>query len=93
MSRALELAMRGEFSAHPNPRVGCVIARGGDVVGEGWHEVAGEDHAEIRALRAAGDAARGACAYVTLEPCAHHGKTPPCAAAPVSYTHLRAHET
>ena len=81
MSRALELAMRGEFSAHPNPRVGCVIARGGDVVGEGWHEVAGEDHAEIRALRAAGDAARGACAYVTLEPCAHHGKTPPCAAA------------
>ena len=81
MSRALELATRGEFSAHPNPRVGCVIARGGDVVGEGWHAVAGEDHAEIRALRAAGDGARGACAYVALEPCAHHGKTPPCAAA------------
>jgi diaminohydroxyphosphoribosylaminopyrimidine deaminase/5-amino-6-(5-phosphoribosylamino)uracil reductase len=84
MSRALELAMRGEFSAHPNPRVGCVIARGGDVVGEGWHEVAGEDHAEIHALRAAGDEARGACAYVTLEPCAHHGKTPPCVEALIS---------
>ncbi|MBT8093480.1 MAG: bifunctional diaminohydroxyphosphoribosylaminopyrimidine deaminase/5-amino-6-(5-phosphoribosylamino)uracil reductase RibD [Gammaproteobacteria bacterium] len=81
MSRALELAARGEFSAHPNPRVGCVIVRDGAVVGEGWHEVAGEDHAEIRALRAAGDAARGACAYVSLEPCAHHGKTPPCATA------------
>ena len=81
MSRALELAARGEYSAHPNPRVGCVIVQGDDVVGEGWHEVAGEDHAEIRALRAAGEKARGASVYVSLEPCAHHGKTPPCAAA------------
>ena len=80
MSRALELATRGEYSAHPNPRVGCVIAQGADVIAEGWHETAGEDHAEIRALRAAGDKARGATVFVSLEPCAHHGRTPPCAA-------------
>ncbi len=81
MARALQLAARGRFSAHPNPMVGCVIVRGGAVVGEGWHALAGEAHAEINALEAAGDAARGATVYVTLEPCAHHGKTPPCADA------------
>ena len=81
MARALQLAARGRYTAHPNPMVGCVIAKDGGVVGEGWHEAAGEAHAEINALRAAGDQAVGATAYVTLEPCAHHGKTPPCADA------------
>ena len=81
MARALQLAARGRYSAHPNPVVGCVIVRDDEVVGEGWHARAGEPHAEILALQAAGDAARGATAYVTLEPCAHHGKTPPCADA------------
>ena len=81
MARALQLAARGRYGAHPNPMVGCVIVRDGAVVGEGWHALAGEAHAEINALDAAGDAARGATAYVTLEPCAHHGKTPPCADA------------
>ena len=78
MERALRLAKQGQYSAHPNPMVGCVLVKNGGVVGEGWHEVAGESHAEINALQAAGDEARGATAYVTLEPCAHHGKTPPC---------------
>ena len=81
MARALQLAAHGRYTAHPNPMVGCVLARDGEVVGEGWHEAAGAEHAEINALRAAGDRARGATAYVTLEPCAHHGKTPPCADA------------
>lgn len=81
MARALQLAARGQYSAHPNPMVGCVIVNDGEVVGEGWHESAGEPHAEINALAAAGDKASGATAYVTLEPCAHHGKTPPCAPA------------
>jgi len=81
MARALRLAVRGQYTAHPNPMVGCVIVSGDAIVGEGWHEVAGEAHAEINALRAAGDRARGATAYVTLEPCAHHGKTPPCTRA------------
>lgn len=81
MSRALELAARGLETAHPNPRVGCVIARGERIVGEGWHERTGEPHAEVHALRAAGDAAAGATAYVTLEPCSHHGRTPPCTGA------------
>jgi diaminohydroxyphosphoribosylaminopyrimidine deaminase/5-amino-6-(5-phosphoribosylamino)uracil reductase len=81
MARALQLAARGRYGAHPNPMVGCVIVRDGDVVGEGWHAQAGEAHAEIGALEKAGERARGATAYVTLEPCAHHGKTPPCADA------------
>ncbi len=81
MARALQLAERGLFTTAPNPRVGCVIVKDGQVVGEGWHERAGEPHAEIHALRAAGTAARGATAYVSLEPCSHHGRTPPCANA------------
>ena len=81
MARALKLAARGQYSAHPNPMVGCVIAHDAVVVGEGWHARAGEAHAEINALAAAGEAAKDATAYVTLEPCAHHGKTPPCVAA------------
>ena len=78
MRRALELAARGLYSTHPNPRVGAVLARDNEIVGEGWHERAGEPHAEPIAIRAAGDRARGATAYVTLEPCSHHGRTPPC---------------
>ncbi len=78
MARALRLAQRGLYTATPNPRVGCVIVRDGAVVGEGWHERAGGPHAEISALQAAGPRARGATAYVSLEPCHHHGRTPPC---------------
>jgi diaminohydroxyphosphoribosylaminopyrimidine deaminase/5-amino-6-(5-phosphoribosylamino)uracil reductase len=78
MQRALELAERGALTTHPNPRVGCVIVHDGITVGEGWHEWAGEAHAEIVALRLAGSRAAGATAYVTLEPCSHHGRTPPC---------------
>lgn len=81
MARALDLAERGRATARPNPVVGCVIVRDGQVVGEGWHERAGGPHAEVVALEAAGDAARGATAYVTLEPCAHAGRTGPCANA------------
>lgn len=81
MARALRLAELGLFSTTPNPRVGCVIVKDGRVVGEGWHQRAGEAHAEINALQAAGEAARGATAYVTLEPCSHHGRTPPCCEA------------
>lgn len=81
MTQALRLAEKGRYTAHPNPVVGCVIVRDGRVIGEGWHQAAGEAHAEINALAAAGAAARGATVYVTLEPCAHHGKTPPCADA------------
>lgn len=81
MARALELARRGLWTTDPNPRVGCVIADDERVVAEGWHELAGGPHAEAMALAAAGTAARGATAYVTLEPCSHHGRTPPCADA------------
>ena len=81
MTQALRLAENGRYSAHPNPVVGCVIVSDGEVVGEGWHEVAGEAHAEINALDAAAGKAQGATVYVTLEPCSHHGKTPPCADA------------
>lgn len=81
MERALCLAERGAYTTRPNPMVGCVIVRDGEVVGEGWHQRAGDPHAEVFALCAAGDRARGATAYVTLEPCAHLGRTPPCAMA------------
>ena len=81
MARALQLARKGLYSTHPNPRVGCVIVADGELVGEGWHVRAGEPHAEVHALRQAGERARGATAYVTLEPCSHYGRTPPCAEA------------
>ena len=81
MARALKIAARGQYAARPNPMVGCVIVNNDEVVGQGWHERAGEPHAEINALKAAGDLAKGATAYVSLEPCAHHGKTPPCSKA------------
>jgi diaminohydroxyphosphoribosylaminopyrimidine deaminase/5-amino-6-(5-phosphoribosylamino)uracil reductase len=81
MRRALALAERGLYTATPNPRVGCVLTQGERIVGEGWHEKAGAPHAEALALAAAGAAASGATAYVTLEPCNHHGRTPPCADA------------
>ena len=81
MAQALRLAQRGLFTTTPNPRVGCVIVRDGVVVGDGWHERAGEAHAEVHALRTAGERARGATAYVSLEPCKHTGRTPPCTSA------------
>ncbi|MCB4359434.1 bifunctional diaminohydroxyphosphoribosylaminopyrimidine deaminase/5-amino-6-(5-phosphoribosylamino)uracil reductase RibD [Quatrionicoccus australiensis] len=81
MARALQLAERGLWTTSPNPRVGCVLVRDGEIVGEGWHEKAGEPHAEVHALRQAGEKAKGATAYVTLEPCSHYGRTPPCAEA------------
>jgi diaminohydroxyphosphoribosylaminopyrimidine deaminase/5-amino-6-(5-phosphoribosylamino)uracil reductase len=87
MAEALQLARRGLYTTSPNPRVGCVLVRDGKIIGRGWHERAGEPHAEINALRDAekyfGDA-RGATAYVTLEPCSHHGRTPPCCEALVA---------
>tara|TARA_R110000822_G_scaffold92753_2_gene213906 strand:- start:13655 stop:14788 length:1134 start_codon:yes stop_codon:yes gene_type:complete len=81
MARALQLAYKGLYTTEPNPRVGCVLVLQGEVVGEGWHVQAGEGHAEVNALAQAGSRARGATAYVTLEPCSHTGKTPPCAEA------------
>jgi diaminohydroxyphosphoribosylaminopyrimidine deaminase/5-amino-6-(5-phosphoribosylamino)uracil reductase len=81
MRRALELAARGLYTTDPNPRVGCVLVHDGRVLGEGWHQRAGEAHAEVHALAAAGESARGATAYVTLEPCSHTGRTPPCVQA------------
>lgn len=81
MTQALRLAERGLYTTSPNPRVGCVIVKDGRVIGEGWHERAGQPHAEVHALRQAGEAAFGADVYVTLEPCSHHGRTPPCANA------------
>ncbi|WP_395147557.1 bifunctional diaminohydroxyphosphoribosylaminopyrimidine deaminase/5-amino-6-(5-phosphoribosylamino)uracil reductase RibD [Moraxella atlantae] len=84
MQRAIELAKRGQYTTRPNPNVGCVLVRDGQVLGEGFHARAGQPHAEVMALRAAqvsGQAVNGATAYVTLEPCSHHGRTPPCADA------------
>jgi diaminohydroxyphosphoribosylaminopyrimidine deaminase/5-amino-6-(5-phosphoribosylamino)uracil reductase len=78
LQRALELAERGRGTTHPNPVVGAVVVHEGAVVGEGWHERAGEPHAEVAALEQAGVRGRGATLYVTMEPCAHHGRTPPC---------------
>ncbi len=79
MARAIKLAHQGRFTTAPNPNVGCVITQGEDIVGEGFHYRAGEPHAEVHALRMAGEKASGATAYVTLEPCSHYGRTPPCA--------------
>ena len=81
MQRALSLAKKGQFTARPNPMVGCVIVKDNLIVGEGWHQVFGQAHAEINALKQAGMDAKGATCYVTLEPCCHYGKTPPCAQA------------
>lgn len=81
MSRALQLAGRGRYSTSPNPRVACIIVKDGAVIAEAWHQRAGEGHAEALALQQAGTAAKGATAYVTLEPCSHFGRTPPCADA------------
>jgi diaminohydroxyphosphoribosylaminopyrimidine deaminase/5-amino-6-(5-phosphoribosylamino)uracil reductase len=79
MRRAIQLAQQGQYTTKPNPNVGCVIVKDGVVIGEGFHPQAGQPHAEVFALRQAGEQARGATAYVTLEPCAHYGRTPPCA--------------
>lgn len=84
MRRAMELAARGEGSVEPNPMVGCVIARGAEIIGEGWHRRFGDAHAEIEALRIAGERVAGATLYVTLEPCCHEGKTPPCTRAVIA---------
>ncbi len=81
MAVALKLAARGLFSPHPNPRVGCVISNGQNILGKGWHEYTGGPHAEITALRDAGEHIKGTTAYITLEPCSHHGRTPPCTEA------------
>ena len=81
MARALQLAELGAYSARPNPKVGCVIVKDENIVGEGWHRSPGEPHAEVNALSAAGEQARGASAYVTLEPCCHYGRTGPCTEA------------
>jgi diaminohydroxyphosphoribosylaminopyrimidine deaminase / 5-amino-6-(5-phosphoribosylamino)uracil reductase len=82
--RTLELAARGQGFVEPNPMVGCVVAQGAEIIGEGWHRRFGQAHAEVEALQMAGDRAAGATMYVTLEPCCHHGKTPPCTEAVVA---------
>src|SRR5688500_9693716 len=79
MARAIELTERGRDTATPNPSVGCVIAKAGRIIGEGWHERAGEPHAEVHALKPCSESPEGATVYVSLEPCAHQGRTPPCA--------------
>jgi len=79
MQRAIMLAKQGHFTTSPNPRVGCVLVNNGQIIGEGFHQRAGEGHAEVNALKMAGENAQGATAYVTLEPCSHYGRTPPCA--------------
>ncbi|WP_372741610.1 bifunctional diaminohydroxyphosphoribosylaminopyrimidine deaminase/5-amino-6-(5-phosphoribosylamino)uracil reductase RibD [Neptunomonas sp.] len=79
MEEAIQLARQGLYTTHPNPRVGCVLVKDGKIIGRGFHLRAGEGHAEVNALKEAGEAARGATAYVTLEPCSHYGRTPPCA--------------
>jgi diaminohydroxyphosphoribosylaminopyrimidine deaminase / 5-amino-6-(5-phosphoribosylamino)uracil reductase len=84
LARALELAERGRGTTHPNPVVGAVVVKDGEVVGEGWHERKGEPHGEVLALREAGERARGGTLYLTMEPCAHHGSTPPCTAAVIA---------
>lgn len=81
MSQAIQLAKKGQYTTAPNPNVGCVIVKNGKIIGEGWHQKAGEAHAEINALKQAAKEAEGATVYVTLEPCCHHGKTPPCTEA------------
>ena len=78
MSQAISLAVKGSYKTKPNPYVGCIIAQGSNVIGQGYHSKAGGMHAEIIAIKDAGDLARNADLYVSLEPCAHHGKTPPC---------------
>lgn len=84
LARAIELAERGRGTTHPNPVVGAVVVADEEVVGEGWHERKGKPHAEVRALEAAGDLARGATLYLTMEPCSHHGRTPPCTDAVIA---------
>ena len=84
MAEALRLAERGLYTTDPNPRVGAVVVKDGRIVGRGFHKKAGEPHAEVLALKEAGAAAQGATLYVTLEPCSHHGKTPPCAGAVIA---------
>ena len=81
MTRALQLAAQGLYTTDPNPRVGCVLVHDGEIVGKGWHRKAGQAHAEVEALQHAGESARGSTAYLTLEPCSHHGRTPPCVEA------------
>lgn len=81
MARALQLAAKGMYTTHPNPRVGCVLVKNNQIIGEGYHVRAGDGHAEVNALAQAGENARDATAYITLEPCAHHGRTPPCSQA------------
>ena len=79
MARAIELAKKGRFTTTPNPNVGCVLVKNNKIIGEGFHQLAGQGHAEVNALAMAGENAKGATAYVTLEPCSHYGRTPPCA--------------